>query len=96
MAPQRITVLGSTGSIGVNTLDVLRRHPDRYAIFALTAHSQSELLFKQCLEFKPCFAVIGDAAAANQLGAKLRQAGSITEVLSNNEDWEWAVSAKMA
>ncbi len=50
---QSITILGSTGSIGTSTLDVVARHPDKFRIVALTANSQVELLFEQCLQFKP-------------------------------------------
>jgi 1-deoxy-D-xylulose-5-phosphate reductoisomerase len=49
MKIQNITVLGSTGSIGMSTLDVIRRHPDRFHVFALCAHSQVDSLFAQCL-----------------------------------------------
>jgi 1-deoxy-D-xylulose-5-phosphate reductoisomerase len=80
MTPQNITVLGSTGSIGVSTLDVIRRHPDRYQAFALCAHSQIDKLFEQCLEFKPRFAVVRDAALAAQLTERCRMAGLQTEV----------------
>ena len=55
---QRICVLGSTGSIGVSTLDVIARHPGRYQVFALTAHSQVEKLAQQCEQFKPEVAVV--------------------------------------
>lgn len=80
MIRQNITVLGSTGSIGVSTLDVIRRHPDRYQAFALCAHSQIDKLFEQCLEFRPRFAVVRDAALAAQLVERCRLAGLPTEV----------------
>ncbi len=80
MIRQNITVLGSTGSIGVSTLDVIRRHPERYEAFALCAHSQIDKLFEQCLEFKPRFAVVRDAALAAQLTERCRVAGLQTEV----------------
>jgi 1-deoxy-D-xylulose-5-phosphate reductoisomerase len=80
MKIQNITVLGSTGSIGVSTLDVIRRHPDRYRAFALCAHSQIDKLFEQCLEFKPAFAVLRDAALAGELSQRCRTAGLDTEV----------------
>jgi len=79
---QNLTILGSTGSIGTSTLDVVARHPDKYRIFALTAFRQVDLLFRQCLQFKPDFAVLLDEAAGAQLRALLREAGSTTEVLS--------------
>ncbi len=78
---QRITVLGSTGSIGISTLDVMRRHPDRYVAYALCAHSQLDKLFEQCREFTPRFAVVRDAVLADQLAALCRSAGLATEVL---------------
>ena len=80
MIPQNITVLGSTGSIGVSTLDVIRRHPERYRAFALCAHSQIDKLFAQCLEFKPQFAVMRDAPLASALAERCRAAGLSTEV----------------
>lgn len=79
---QPVTILGSTGSIGVSTLDVLARHPDRYRVFALTANAQVELLVEQCINHKPQFAVMRDEQAAERLAAELRQQGSDTEVLS--------------
>ncbi|MDN0075377.1 1-deoxy-D-xylulose-5-phosphate reductoisomerase [Crenobacter sp. SG2303] len=80
MKPQGITLLGATGSIGVNTLDVIARHPDRYRVVALTCHRQTDRLFEQCLAFAPAIAVVADAAAADALGARLAEAGSRTEV----------------
>lgn len=80
MKLQNITVLGSTGSIGVSTLDVIRRHPDRYQAFALCAHSQVDKLFEQCLEFKPRFAVLRDAELAGRLRRLCKDAGLVTEV----------------
>ena len=80
MKLQNITLLGSTGSIGVSTLDVIRRHPDRYRAFALCAHSQVEKLFEQCREFRPRFAVLRDALLAGQLNERCRAAGLETEV----------------
>jgi 1-deoxy-D-xylulose-5-phosphate reductoisomerase len=80
MAVQQLTILGSTGSIGVNTLDVLRRHPQRYQVIALCAHRQVDRLFEQCLEFRPRYAVVGDAALAAGLSARLLAAGCPTEV----------------
>lgn len=78
---QNITVLGSTGSIGTSTLDVVARHPDKYRITALTAHRQIDLLFRQCMRFKPRFAVLLDENSAAQLRALLCDAGLATEVL---------------
>jgi 1-deoxy-D-xylulose-5-phosphate reductoisomerase len=75
---QRITILGATGSIGVSTLDVLARHPDKYTVHALTAHSRVEELAAQCRQFRPARAVVGTAEAARELAALL--AGLPTEV----------------
>jgi 1-deoxy-D-xylulose-5-phosphate reductoisomerase len=69
--PQRITILGSTGSIGVNTLDVIARHPDRFEVFALTGATQVDLMLQQCLQFKPSLVVMAHADAAKQLHEKL-------------------------
>ncbi|MES2899940.1 MAG: 1-deoxy-D-xylulose-5-phosphate reductoisomerase [Pseudomonadota bacterium] len=69
---QRITILGATGSIGVSTLDVLARHPEKYAVYALSAHSQVELLAEQCAQFRPARAVVGSAEAAARLAVLLR------------------------
>ncbi|MBL8403032.1 MAG: 1-deoxy-D-xylulose-5-phosphate reductoisomerase [Dechloromonas sp.] len=80
MTVQNITVLGSTGSIGVSTLDVIRRHPERYRAFALCAHSQVDKLYEQCLEFRPRFAVLRDVSLATQLAERCRAAGLPTEV----------------
>ena len=83
--PQRICVLGSTGSIGVNTLDVLARHPERYEVFALSAMSRVEALLAQCLQWRPRFAVLPDTVLAAQLRGLLREQGSRTEVLDGVE-----------
>ncbi len=78
---QTITLLGATGSIGVSTLDVIARHPDRYSVFALTAHSQVEKLAAQCQQFNPHYAVVGDQQSASQLKTILGDSGCATEVL---------------
>ena len=79
---RRIAILGSTGSIGVNALDVIARHPQRYAVAALAANVQWEKLLQQCLRFRPRIAALLDAAAAEALRTALRHAGSETEVWS--------------
>lgn len=79
---QRIAILGSTGSIGTSTLDVVARHPDRFQVIALTANRQADLLFKQCQQFKPSYAVLLDETAATQLRLRVREAGLRTEILS--------------
>lgn len=78
---QRITILGSTGSIGESTLDVVGRHPDRYRVFALTARRDHVRLLAQCLRFEPAYAVLTEAPAAAILRAELAARGSRTEVL---------------
>ena len=78
---QNITILGATGSIGVSTLDVPARHPDRYRVYALTAHSRIAELAAQCLRFRPEVAVTGSAEGASELAALLEAGGVNTEVL---------------
>ncbi|MFM6921530.1 MAG: 1-deoxy-D-xylulose-5-phosphate reductoisomerase, partial [Polynucleobacter victoriensis] len=77
---RHICVLGSTGSIGVNTLQVVRAHPQLFKIAALTAHSNVEVLAQQCIEFKPELAVVGSANAAQTLQNLLRAANIKTDV----------------
>ena len=67
---QRITILGATGSIGQSTLDVVGRHPDRFEVFALTAHRQDDKLVEPCLRFRPRHAVVGSPEAAQRLLAQ--------------------------
>jgi 1-deoxy-D-xylulose-5-phosphate reductoisomerase len=78
---QQLAILGSTGSVGVNTLDVVARHRDRFDIVALTAHRQVDLLFRQCIDFQPRYAVIGSAQDAEQLQLRLRDHDCPTEVM---------------
>src|SRR3989344_3785665 len=80
-----VTILGSTGSIGVNTLDVLTRHPGRFRILALTANTQVERLFEQCRRFLPQKAVMLDTRAATRLKDKIQRAGLAVKVLSGTE-----------
>lgn len=82
---QRVTVLGSTGSIGVNTLDVLARHPEDFSVFALTAHKSVDVLLQQCLKFTPTYAVMSDEVAAQQLALQLKEHQSGIEVLSGKQ-----------
>ncbi|MFJ7566021.1 1-deoxy-D-xylulose-5-phosphate reductoisomerase [Herminiimonas sp. NPDC097707] len=77
---QHITILGSTGSIGVSTLDVVARHPDRYRVHALTAQNKVEELAAQCAQFHPHVAVVGSAEAAQKLQVLLRGLGLQTQV----------------
>ena len=77
---QALTILGATGSIGVSTLDVVARHPERYRVYALTGHTRVEELAAQCIKFRPEVAVVGSAEAAARLTALLRDADVRTEV----------------
>lgn len=79
--PQRITVLGATGSIGLSTLDVIARHPDRYQVFALSGYSRIDELQALCVRHRPAFAVVPSAEAAARLRESLVTAGCATEVL---------------
>ena len=76
-----VTILGATGSIGVNTLDVISQHKDRFKIIALTAKSNTEALSRQCLEWNPLYAVMIDENAADQLQDILKSNGCDTKVL---------------
>ena len=79
---KNLTVLGSTGSIGVNTLDIVARHADRYTVYALTGATQVDKMLAQCAEFKPRYAVMIHEAAAQQLKDRLKAEGLQTHVLS--------------
>ncbi len=79
--PQRITVLGATGSIGLSTLDVVARHPDRYQVFALSGYSRIDELLVLCVRHRPAFAVVPSAEAAQRLRESLAAVGCATEVL---------------
>ncbi|MBU3592450.1 1-deoxy-D-xylulose-5-phosphate reductoisomerase [Polynucleobacter sp. 78F-HAINBA] len=81
MSVKQVAILGSTGSIGVNTLDVIRAHPERFKVTALTAAKQIERLAEQCIEFKPVIAVVADAAGAAQLTRLLQDKKTATQVL---------------
>ncbi|OIP13611.1 MAG: 1-deoxy-D-xylulose-5-phosphate reductoisomerase [Betaproteobacteria bacterium CG2_30_59_46] len=89
---QNVTVLGSTGTIGMNTLDVVARHAERFRVVALTANRQVERLFEQCRKFQPDFAVMLDPDCAQELQAKIRLAGLDVEVLSGIEALERVAS----
>ena len=79
---QNITILGSTGTIGLQTLDVIARHASEYKAYALAANSNVDALLKQCLQFKPKFAVLLDEKAALELQVKLKAHNSATQVLA--------------
>jgi 1-deoxy-D-xylulose-5-phosphate reductoisomerase len=86
--PQQITVLGATGSIGVSTLDVISRHPQRYQVFALTAHSNVAVMLGQCRQFQPQYAVMMDADAAEELAQAIHKEALPTQVLCGVEALE--------
>ena len=81
MTPQVLTILGSTGSIGESTLDVVSRHPEKFRVFALAGHKQVEKLAAQCRTFSPEYAVVADAEHAARLEALLKRDGTATQVL---------------
>ena len=89
---QRITILGSTGSIGVNTLDVISRHPNRIEVFALTGATQVDLMLQQCVQFKPSMVVMAHADAAKQLQEKLDAHGLGIRVQSGPQALEEVAS----
>ena len=82
---QSLTILGSTGSIGTSTLDVVARHPERFRIFALSGHSQTAKLAEQCIAFRPQYAVTANEAQAAELRAHLTAADCHTEVLHGEQ-----------
>lgn len=99
---QRVTVLGSTGSIGVNTLDVIARHPDRFEVFALSAATQVELMLAQCVQFKPRYAVmasepharlLADKAKAHQLPVEVLWAPDALEMIASHESVDTVMAA---
>ena len=85
MTQQVLTILGSTGSIGESTLDVVSRHPEKFRVFALAGHRQVDKLAAQCKQFRPEYAVIGDAGHAAELEKKLKQEGISTQVLYGSQ-----------
>ena len=89
---QTVSILGSTGSIGVNTLDVMARQPDRYRVFALSAHSRVDIMTAQCVQFKPRYAVMVSEPQARELRRALAELGLPTEVLSGPPALEWVAA----
>ena len=81
MTQQVLTILGSTGSIGESTLDVVSHHPEKFRVFALAGHRQVDKLAAQCKQFRPEYAVVGDAGHAAELEKKLKQESIDTQVL---------------
>ena len=85
MTQQVLTILGSTGSIGESTLVVVSRHPEKFRVFALAGHRQVDKLAAQCKQFRPEYAVVGDAGHAAELEKKLKQEGISTQVLYGSQ-----------
>ena len=92
MKKQRLTVLGSTGSIGTSTLDVVARHPERFEVFALSAATQVDLLLAQCAQFRPRYAVMASAPHAGALAEKLQANGLPTQVIQAQDALETIAS----
>ena len=99
---QRIAVLGSTGSVGANTLDVIARHPDRFEVFALSASTQVDLMLEQVARFRPRYAVMADEAAgrelqdkveANRLGAQVSSGQAAIEMIASHESVDTVMAA---
>ena len=91
---QNVCVLGATGSIGLNTLDVIERHPDRYKVHSLTAFDKCDALFDLCVRFNPDYAVLVDADAAERLEVKCLKNGLATKVLAESDSLEFVASHK--
>jgi 1-deoxy-D-xylulose-5-phosphate reductoisomerase len=89
---KRVAILGSTGSVGTNTLDVIARHPQRFSVAALAAGKNDALLLEQCIAHRPAHAVMADAAAARRLQAALQARGSRTQVHQGTAALEGIVS----
>ncbi len=87
-----IAILGATGSIGVNTLDVVARHPEKYRVIALSAHRQVERLLQQCREFQPRYAVMSDENAAQQLADQIKAENLPVQVLAGKAELETIAS----
>ena len=92
--PKSICILGSTGTIGVNTLDVISRHAEKYKVFALTANNNLDKLKAQCLKYQPSYAVLVDEAKADLLQKALVKASCSTTVISGKESLEYVASHK--
>ena len=92
MKKQRLTVLGSTGSIGTSTLDVVARHPERFEVFALSAATQVDLLLAQCAQFRPRYAVMASAPHAGALAEKLQANDLPTQVIQAQDALEMIAS----
>ncbi len=82
---KRLCILGATGSIGLSTLDVVSRHPEKYEVVALTCHHRVEELFQLCLRHRPRYAVVGEERSISGLQDRLREAGLPTEVVAGSQ-----------
>src|SRR6187401_947467 len=87
-----VTLLGSTGSIGASTLDVLARHPDKFFVAALTAYRQVDAIFEQCKTWRPRLVAMLDEAAADELSRRIRAAGLPIEVCAGTAGQERAAT----
>lgn len=92
MTVRNITILGSTGSVGISTLDVVARHPNRFQIIALTANKSIDKMLEQCRVFRPRYAVMLDPVSAENLRTEVCTAGINTEILSGVESLEKVAS----
>jgi 1-deoxy-D-xylulose-5-phosphate reductoisomerase len=93
MHAQVLTILGATGSIGVNTLNVVAAHPELFSLFALSAHNNVALLVEQCLQFRPRHVVLTTETAAREVRARLQAAGLAAEVHHGQQALAWIASA---
>lgn len=85
LTKQRVAILGSTGSIGVSTLEVIALHPERFEVFALSASTQVDKMLAQCVQFKPAFAVMASVEHGRVLAQKCKENGLLTRILSGSE-----------
>lgn len=92
---QRVAILGSTGSIGVSTLDVIARHPGQFEVFALSASTQTDKLLAQCVQFHPRFAVMANPEMARDLADKCASLGLPTQVLGGTESLTFIAAHEM-
>ena len=89
---QRVTVLGSTGSVGLNTLDVISAHPERFEVFALSASTNVDLMLSQCAQFKPHYVVMASEQHGRLLDEKIKQNGLVAQVLWASDALEMIAS----
>ncbi|MDD5324937.1 MAG: 1-deoxy-D-xylulose-5-phosphate reductoisomerase [Polaromonas sp.] len=92
---QLVTVLGSTGSVGANTLDVISRHPERFEVFALSAATQTDLMLAQCMQFKPRYAVMVSEPQARLLARKIKENRLSVQVLWAQDALEMIASHEL-